>query len=187
MRGKTWATVFGVVILAVWQLPGCAGGLGSLIPLQTVDFDLVSGLGEFEVQAGQPARKTGAGAFELPDITLGRGTIELDPDVITVIPADSGGAKGAVNLQQTSTLEVRVWIAPAAEVETVCETGEQYGPYEVTLDENYVPISIDPSSVTLTQNTLDLLNVGEFALCIQVVSPIDGTVTIESLTFNLGL
>ena len=186
MPRKIWAIVFGAVVLAAWQLPGCAG-LGSLIPLQTVAFDLGSGLGEFEVQAGQPARKTGTGAFELPDITLGRGTVELDPDVITVTPADSGGAKGTVNLQQTSILEVTVWIASTDEVETVCETGEQYGPYEVTLDENYVPISIDPPTVTLTQNTLDLLNAGEFSLCIQVVSPVDGTVTIESLTFNLGL
>jgi hypothetical protein len=84
-------------------------------------------------------------------------------------------------------LEITAWIASADLLDTVCDVGEQYGPYEVTLDANYVPIAVQPATITLTQTTLDLLNGGEFSLCVQVVSPVSGTVRIESFTFNLGL
>jgi hypothetical protein len=176
----------GVAVVTAWQVGGCGGGLASLIPEQPVDFALGSGLGQFEVTAGQPAAKTGTGSFDLGEYSVGRGSVELNPNVITVTPSASSGNKGTVNLQQTTTLEITVWIAASAEIDTVCEAGEQYGPYNVTLDEDYVPVAIDPPQVTLSQSTLDLLNGGEFSLCIQVVSPVDGTVTIESLTFNLG-
>ena len=186
MRKRTFVLMVGVVVVTAWQVGGCAGGLANLIPEQAVDFGLGSGLGQFEVTAGQPTAKTGTGSFDLGEYSVGRGSVELDPDAITVTPSDSSGNKGTVNLQQTNTLEIIVWIASVDAIDTVCESGEQYGPYEVTLDEDYVPIAIDPSLITLSQSTLGLLNSGEFSLCIQVISPVDGTVTIESLTFNLG-
>jgi hypothetical protein len=103
-----------------------------------------------------------------------------------VTPSGSGAGKGSVNLQESGILEITVWIASGDEVETVCDTGEEYGPFSVKLEDN-VPVSVDPSEVTLSQNTLDLLNSGSFSLCIEVISPVDGIVTISSLTFNFRL
>ncbi len=184
MTGRTkylWVMV-GAVTVATWQLSGC-----SLAPLIPIDVPLSASLAEFSVQGGAAAKSSGTASFETGGISVGRGTIELDPSVITVTPANGAGSKGRLNYQETSTLTITVWIAPIDDADTVCDTGEQYGPFDVTLDENYVPVSISPSSVTLSQTTLDLLNAGQFSLCIEVASPIDGTVTIASLTLNLGL
>ena len=63
--------------------------------------------------------------------------------------------------------------------------GETYGPFSVTLDENYVPVSIDPSSVTLSATTVALLNQGQTAVCLEVVSPVTGTVKISGFTLLL--
>lgn len=179
------ASVAALAALAAWQVGGC--NLASLVPIPPVTFELGAGLAEFEVQAGQAVRNSGSGGFDLSGFSIGRGSIELDANVITVTPSGSGAGKGSVNLQESGTLEITVWIASGDEVDTVCETGEQYGPFDVTLDENNVPISVAPSEVTLSQNTLDLLNSGSFSLCIEVISPVDGTVTISSLTFNFRL
>ena len=84
-----------------------------------------------------------------------------------------------MGLGAIETLEKAVYFS------TVTFTTLGFG--DITLDEDYAPIAINPSSVTLTQTTVDLLNAGEFSLCIEVVSPVDGRVTIGSLTLNLGL
>jgi len=160
----------------------------SLIPpLEvTIPFNLGPGLGEFEVQAGQPISLRGQGMFSLEDATIGSGRIELNPEDITITPTDNTGGKGITNLQGGATVEVIVWIDDADAVETVCTTGEQYGPYVVTLDENLVPVSVEPSEVNITAATLALLNAGEFTLCIQVTSSIDATVRIARLGFTVG-
>ncbi len=185
MHRRIFMMTAGVAALAAWQVGGC--NLLSLVRIPPVTFELGAGLAEFEVQAGQAVRNSGSGAFDLSGLSIGSGSIELDPSVITVTPSGSVTGKGSVNLQESSTLEITVWIASGDEVDTVCDAGEKYGPFSVTLDENNVPVSVDPSEVTLTQNTLDLLNSGSFSLCIEVISPVDGTVTIGSLTFNFGL
>jgi hypothetical protein len=176
-----WALA-GVVTVLGWQLNGC-----SIAPLIPINVPLSGGLASYDVQADEAAKSSGTANFDTGGIQVGRGTLELDPSAITVTPAEASSSKGNVTFQATSTLEITVWIASADLADTVCETGEQYGPFSVTLDENYVPTAISPSSVTLSQNTVDLLNAGEFALCIEVLSPVTGTVTINSMTLNLGL
>ena len=98
MRSLRHVSAIGIFAVITLQAGGC-GGLADIIPEQTVDFGLGSGLGEFEVQADQPAYKTGTGSFDLENIELGRGSVQLDPDAITVTPADATGDKGSVNLQ----------------------------------------------------------------------------------------
>ena len=169
--------------LGVAMLGGCP-----LVPITVpVAFDLGDSLGGFEVQAGVPTQNRGTGALGDNPFTIGSGTLALNADVITVTPTGTGGGKGQVNLQAGGTLVVTAWIASVDQLDVVCTDGEQYGPFEVQLDVNYVPVSVDPSSVTLSQNTIDLINVGEFSLCIEVVSPVDGTVTIDRLNFRVGL
>jgi hypothetical protein len=80
---------------------------------------------------------------------------------------------------------VTVRIAEVDQLETVCESGEEYGPFEVTLDEANNPTAIDPDTIELSETTLALLEGGEFSICIEVTSPIDATVTIQSFDVSL--
>lgn len=177
---KMLALLAGTVIVAAAVM--------SCQPIQiTTDFNLGAGLKTFDVQAGVPVEKSGTGSIGDTPVDVGSGTIQLQTSAITFTPSNAGEPKGTVNLQDNMVLEVTVWVSDVEAVETVCQTGDQYGPFEVTLDENYVPVSVDPSQVTLTQNTIRLLNEGEFSFCIRALSPIDGTVVIDSLRFTVGL
>jgi hypothetical protein len=133
-----------------------------------------------------PKQNKGPYSFTGRRVDVGSGSVTIDLDDVTVTPADGGGGKGTVNLQG-GTLTVTAWIASVEELDTVCESGEEYGPFNVELEENNQPVSIDPPSFPLGENTLDLINGGTFSLCIEVVSPIDGTVTIDALSVSLGL
>ncbi|MFH1108071.1 MAG: hypothetical protein V1790_02585 [Planctomycetota bacterium] len=180
MRTKTLTTM-GLMAIACLPLAGCPQ---VRIP---VEFSLAGGLGTFAVTAGEPTQNRGTGSLADTQINIGSATMKIDPSNITITPANGGGGKGTVNLQAGGTLVVSASIASADAVDTVCESGEKYGPFDIALDVNYQPVSVDPSSVTLSQNTIDLINGGEFSLCIEVTSPIDGTVTIAALSFSLGL
>lgn len=173
----------GVLVLSGLVIAGCPQSILTV----PVAFELGSGLGGFEVEAGVAKQNRGTGALGDTPITIGSGTLTLDPAAITITPADGGPGKGGVNQQAGSTLIVTAWIAPVADLATVCETGEEYGAFTVEVDENYVPVSVDPSSVTLSQDTIDLINIGEFSLCLEVTSPVTGTVTIDRLNFRVGL
>jgi hypothetical protein len=172
---------------------GCFAGLAVLgviagcpnVFQRATQISLGGSLNSYEVTAGEPLRKSGTANLGDVPVTLGSGTIAIDPNVITVTP--TGAGKLGTLLQGTSTLQVTVWVGSLNEAATVCETGDQYGPFIVTLNANLVPTAVSPSNVTLTQATLDALNSGQFGLCIEIVSPVTGVVTISSLTFNLGL
>ena len=112
--------------------------------------------------------------------------MELDPDVVSFVPGGAG--KRQTTLQDsTTTIIVTVWIADFDQEATVFDDGDEYGPYNVTFNDDFSSVTIDPPTVTLTQRTLDLLNSGMFSIGIRIESPVDGTLTIESLTFNVSL
>lgn len=203
MRRKS-CLLIGAAILTGWQIGACV----QAIPLIPIEIPLSGGLASFQVDAGTPAESTGTASFDSP-IAIGRGTIELDPSVITLTPAGSGSGKVVANNQQAvqdcqdacaaaglpaadcnticqdQTLRVTVWLDTPANSTTVCDSGTQFGPFDVTL-ENNAPTAVSPSSVNIAP-ALALLNSGSFSICIEVISPIAGTVTIGGLTFNVGL
>lgn len=183
MKAIRCMTLSVLTALLVWPLGGCPNA----IPTQEVPFTLSQGLGDFEVTAGTPTEKSRLVTLESSGITLGRGSLEIDPSVITVTPATDGGGKIQLSQQGTSNLEVTAWVGTVDELTTVFETGDEYGPYTVTLDANHVPVSVSPGSVNLTDKTIDLLNDGQFSLGLRVVSPVTGSVSIESIIFNLGI
>ena len=180
MRTRTWIAL-GVLAVACLAPGGCLQRIR--IP---VEFSLVGASGTFTVESGVAARNRGVGALGEKAANAGSGSVGIDPDNITVTPADGGGGKGTVN-RQGGTLIVTLWMAPVEGLETVCESGEEYGPFSVELDENNQPVSVDPLSDTLIANTIELIRGRGFSLCLEVVSPINGTVTIKALSFNLGL
>lgn len=186
MRKVSWMMALCLAVVVVWQIPGCGG----LIRIE-VPFNLGTGpgqLGSFDVEAGTAATNAGTGSISVDAPDIGSGTIRINPEDITVTPADATGGKASVAQQESTTLQITAKIAAVDLVDTICDedVGEQYGPYLVTLDADYVPIAVDPSTLTLTQTTIDLLNAGEFSLCVEVLSPVTGTVTVANFTFVLS-
>ena len=167
MRTGLHILAVGLAIVAMPTVVGCqnntgGGGGGSV----TADFELGEGLDEFQMEAGEPSENRGTGTFDISGLTVKSGTVQLDPDAVTVTPADAGPEKAGVSMADGGAfnLTVTVWIAAVDELTTVCGGGEQYGPFEIALDGNYVPVSIEPSEVTLTQTTADLINAGEISI-----------------------
>ena len=149
------------------------------VPLQLGD-----ALGLFQVEAGVPSELAGTTSFDTGGINIAAVNLEIDPSVVTFTPADAQ-AKSRLAQAGGTTIVVTAWLAPAADVNTVCGGGTQFGPFTVTLDANNNVTSISPSNIDLAP-AIDLLNQGEVALCLRVESPISGTVRIETLTLNLS-
>ena len=181
LRAKAMLVVATVTLASVLMVGCPAAPLTIPVPIP-----LGTSLGEFEVQAGESSQLSGTTSFTPPQgISIASATLELDSDAVTITPTES--AKGLqAQVGDSNTAEVTVWIAPFDEVGTVCGGGEQYGPFTITFNDDYVIQSIEPSRVTLSQNTVDLLNAGQFSLCIRVLLPVDGTIRIGSLQLNVS-
>jgi hypothetical protein len=149
-----------------------------------VEFDGGAGL-QFDVIAGQSKSEARTANLTVAR-EFGSGAIQLNVDEIIVSPTDEGN-KVSATLQATQVPEVTVHLGGFDDLATVCDTGESYGPFEVTLDENFQPVSISPASVTLSQISIELLNTGKFSFCLDVLSPVSGSVVIEGMTFQVGL
>lgn len=153
----------------------------------TTDFPLNDSLGLFILTAGETQQARGTIEITGDSATVGSGTFTIGPANIVVTPANGAPGKGTVNLQGGGVIEIRVAIAATDAVDTVCDDGDSYGPFHITLDADDVPVSVDPSEVTLTPATIDLINSRGFSVCLEVTSPLDGTIDINALTFSFGL
>ncbi|MBN1514757.1 MAG: hypothetical protein JXB13_22285 [Phycisphaerae bacterium] len=179
-----------VGIVGVCMLIGCSsgevgsgGGGGSPVAVP-LDLSQSGGLGVFEVQARVPAANRGTGRFVLDGLTAGNGSLRLDPAVITVTP--NGADEDPSVVQAGALLVITVRVDSIERQDTVCSEGDLYGPYHVTLNGDGVPVSVSPDSIALTESTISLVNAASFSLCIRVESPIDATVEIARLNFNLS-
>ncbi len=173
----------GLTAAALAGLGACAGAV--TVP---VDVNLDDALGGFEVQAGVPTQNSGTVNIDTQGL-VGGASLELDLDSLVVNPTDAAAKSATAASAATNTVDVTVYIAPAANLATVCggEGSETYGPFRVTLDADFVPVSIEPSTVTLSSTTIGLLNGGQFALCVNVLATFDGEVTIQTIRFNVSL
>lgn len=172
-----------MVALPLFYFGGCRNA--ARIP---AEFQLGAGLGTFAVTAGEPTQNSGTGSLPDSSITIGSGAIRLDPADVSFTPADNGSGKGRTTFQGAGTFIVVAGIAAVADLDTVCDAPlDEYGPFTVTLDEDSNVTSISPSTIELEDSTIELINAGEFSLCLTVESTVDGTVTIDALSFLLGL
>ena len=188
-----------VFLVACWTIGGCGTGVIQIpvsIPLGTA--------GELDVQAGQPSTRTGTFSTGDIPIDIGSGSLRIDPDAITYDPSDAKVAQSAptcadacaaANIDSASCdavcglgqIEATLWIGLADELDTVCETGDQYGPYTATLDDSGVVTDIDPGSLTFGEKTLEAFNAGGGTFCITVIAPYDGTVILDTIAGTVGL
>ncbi len=185
MTKRTMMLTASTIMLGLWQSGGCA----SLIPLQPVSFDLNGGAGlVLQTQPGTTAKQSLRLQFDPSGINIGRGNMQINANAVEFAPADAGNGKGLAAFQTGNlVLDVTARVAASSALETVCDDGESYGPYRVTLNEEFFVVSVSPAAINLTQTTINLINGGDFALCLEVSSPVAGTVTIYSLVLNLGL
>jgi hypothetical protein len=183
MIRRSRLTLFVLATTPVFTFIGCQQILR--IP---VEIPLNGGGGTFDVVAGgQPVQTVGGGTLPAAAANVGSGTMRIKSENVSFTPA--GPAKGLVNFQIGSTITVMASIAGAEAVNTVCANPvDTYGPYTITLDADSNITSITPGEITLQSSTIDILNTGSFSFCLTAESEtLSGTLTIDALSFNVGL
>jgi hypothetical protein len=204
MRSVIRITLAGFVLLGVWQAMGCFVGIpvrliprGGGTPSASGDFDLGgTALKTHQVVAGEETRESTTGTFELSGGSPSGGSIDIEPSAITIDPTGGPEEKATVAFQQIppeladlcidDPLIIRVWLAPVDQLDTVFDSDQMYTG-EVTLNESCQPTQVDVTPDHLMQGTLDLIEVGEFAIGIGVTSPVTGEVVIDRLSFEFQL
>jgi hypothetical protein len=104
-----------------------------------------------------------------------------------VVPKGSGSIDpgGPVRAKISgSTMVIRV--ARFEDSETVCSTGEQYGPYSIELNDDFSASSVSPPTATATRQTLDIINTGGYSICIQVTPVVDATADLDFVAVDIG-
>jgi len=182
MRNGKCIFISALCVMSFAMMVGCPSGI--VVPLPPVPVPLGESLGEFTLVANESQSAAGAVPSFDPGVTIVSGSITIDPSVISISPTESAKTRLAQTGPNTATITAR--IASADEVETVCASGEEYGPFTITFDDDFVIQSVSPETVTLSQNTVDLLNGGSFSLCIEAEMSVDGIITINELTLNIS-
>jgi hypothetical protein len=166
----------------------------------------------FQVTAGMPTAKTllFPEGFDAP-VAITGGSFNIDPTAITVNASGPGkrlvAAQGTGNVQtcldtcagagvdtatcnqvcQEGDLVVTAWVGTVAAIEADCQSGEEYQ-FEVTLNANLVPTSVSATPSSISSTTRDLLESEEgFGLCLEVISPVDGEIIVDELSFRVQL
>lgn len=96
-----------------------------------------------------------------------------------------GGMMKTQTAAQGASSVVTYRVGAASEADTVCETGIAYGPFTVSLDANDQPASINPPTSALTSASVEVINTGQFALCVQVMSPRRAMVAVGNLAVDV--
>lgn len=95
----------------------------------------------------------------------------------------TAGLKAAVPLAP-GTGSMTLFIAPFDAADP-CTEGEQYGPFEITLDVSSQPESVSPETLIASQTTVDIINLGAFSICVKVTSPLDANASKDDATFTV--
>jgi len=174
-----------LVLVGGVQIAGCQ----SLIPLVAVPVSLSAKQSQIDLVAGDQSVTCDTINFvSNSSFTIGRGTFEIDPSALSFITIETTPTGKSLAAQAIeNTIMFTAFIAPATAGDTAVDVGDMYGPYTIVLDNNFQPVSVSPSAITLTQETVDLLNAGSFSLCLQIDSSVSGAFAISTVTLNLGL
>lgn len=125
-------------------------------------------------------------SFTLP-IQMSFDTITVDMEsTIAGTQITRNAAKGA-KVTQAATREVFYRIGPASEADSVCITGVLYGPFMVAIDENAQPMSVDPPSSQLTNQSVQVINSGAFAICVQATPMNNSTLNLDKIAIDVTM
>lgn len=105
------------------------------------------------------------------------------PGVTTSIPFPLQSVKPAYAAVDGGQLFLRV--STAEQIDTVCAEGELYGPFSITLADNFQPESVSPAAAEATQRTLDVINTGSYSVCVQIMPAITAVADLNSLIVDM--
>lgn len=183
----------------------------TLIPPQTISLLGEAGLslGVTAGEASKQAVSFTLDPGDLQGAAIAGGTLEFDPSEITLTPG-GGANKGSASAQTVDTcpdacvatgllditicnsicnnesFRITAWTSSQDDANFVCNpqpdtVRDTYGPFDVTLDENLVAVSIDPAlPIAFQTNTQAWLDEGGLGLCIEVIAGFNGEVTFSS-------
>lgn len=148
--------------------------------LNTIDVPVSALIGDVEVSSDDA--NIFKFVFDMPIdiVSVSDMTVDLTKSLsaLTVTPDVSKTFYAA--LDGSDTAQVYAYVATASDNEVVCDTGEQYGPFDITISDTFQPVSIDPPQATATPSTLWIINSGSFSVCLELHSPIAGNLDIGS-------
>ena len=190
--------VFTLLLIVIFGM-GCDGGGGGGDDTgngSDTRFSIPLGVfvDEVAVESSQPTqfkftypRRVGAQPFTDLSIDF-TDTLQA---VMVDIPGPSANLRknhgqSLIQPQQETSATMTARVASADEEETVCKTGELYGPYVIYGSAAYEPESVDPQSAQATQATLSIINAGDFSICIEISSPVDATLSVNSMDVDVG-
>ena len=70
--------------------------------------------------------------------------------------------------------------------DSVCATGELYGPFIIELNDDFSAGGVSPPTATASQQTLDIINTGGYSICIQVTPVITATASLDFVEVDIG-
>lgn len=198
-RMRRVATLAVMGLVASWMVGGCT----SVLPTVQIPVSLGSS-SAFEATAGEPLTKTFTANFDTAGITVGSGSVEVPLSAISIEPnaaakalqevtcgdaCDVAGVDSSTceSVCNAGNVSVTARVGLVGDIDTVCTTGDMYGPFLVMLDGENNPISVSPSSAAFQPKTLQALNAGSASFCVEVIAPISGTVNVGELGLNAGL
>jgi hypothetical protein len=76
-------------------------------------------------------------------------------------------------------------IASDEDEETVCETGALQGRFQVGLTEAFQVATVEPPTASVTPGSLNIMNSGAFAICVEVIAPVDAMFTVGNVDLDV--
>lgn len=84
------------------------------------------------------------------------------------------------------TLEFSVKLLAGDQMNTVCSDGMVEGPAVVTGDANFSPVSIEPSTISASDEALAAVNSGTVSVCFETTATADSMVTLSAFFATIG-
>ena len=184
--------VFSSAALILWMI-SCGGGGGSGGRL--LDGDISINIGNkgknIELTAGQTWSRAfsvnyNVSGFGGPFNSLSLNLQDNLPNIDFQPQAVSAGFSGNAVALAATPGQMWFYVGRLEDYGTVCDSGEEYGPFAVTVNASSQLSSVSPPTVTATETTMDIINIGAYSFCIKVVSPISATVDLNSAGFNIA-
>lgn len=199
------ATRIAIVGAAFWLLTACgpsvtmdppAGGGSEVTGAQSnttggkVKQDLPPTVTNYNLKSDIAIQKSGVVDSEVPaDAPLQPGAIQIERADIKI---ESSGPRATIDFAQAGppasrTVEITVWIGEESEVDSVCQSANRFGPYIVTVNQDFTVQSIRPRLFSFSEATRARLAEDRFSICFLVEANFDAHVEIRRLTFLLDL
>lgn len=170
---------FGATVALVLHA-GCSSGGGEQATPRTDPAVVpIEELASVSLTAGVPRQVRYVTA--LPPTTVTGFEVDLLASLARLTTTPGSALRLAAAAVGGETVTVRVRVAAAAELETVCTTGHLFGVYEIGLDALLAPISAAPAKAVADGTTLAVLNAGPWVTCLEITSPADATFSLSGV------